>query len=76
MHVLWGNLQEAIECYNEAIKETEKSNDSCWLSGARQGKATAILLEMLYECNYEFDEEKLPHDEEIENLLTKGVQDL
>lgn len=45
MHVLWGNLQEAIVTYTEAIEEASATNDYCWSSGARCGKATAIYLQ-------------------------------
>ena len=35
MHVLRGNIQEAIVTYQEAIEQTTKSNDFCWMSGAK-----------------------------------------
>lgn len=70
MHVLRGNIQEAIVTYQEAIEQTTKSNDFCWMSGAKQGMATAIYLSLLYESNYLEDESSIAFNLEIYKYLS------
>ena len=76
MHVLRGNIQEAMVNYQQAIEETKSTEDWCWSSGAQIGKATALFLLQLHDEKYPESYEDIEYLPEIGYLLTGSVSDL